>query len=188
MKMICFSLIILILFSFQNLRAQTSEIASVKTSDETLLKNYPDIPDQLLNSEIVLTNDERIKLADYKNDVIVLCFVAEWAGPAWKTIEELNKLYSENLKSVRIIAVSTEDIKSDFLNFKKFVKKFKIEFQAGWADQKFVEEFIKISKFNGIPQSFVIKDGKLRGVFTSALPKVSENLKETVRKVSAEEN
>jgi len=188
MKTIYLSLIILILLSFQNLHAQTSENSSVKMSDENLLKKSPEVSEELLNTEIVLTNDEKIKLADYKNDIIVLCFVTEWVISARTITSALGELHTENLKNVRIIAVSPDDTKSELQNFKKFVKDFKIEFQSGWANKKFTDKFFNITKFRGIPQSFVIKDGKLRGIFRGTSPKINESLMNLVRKISAEAN
>ena len=181
-------LIILILFSFQNFHAQTVKSDSVKLAKNTALEEYPDIPEELLNSEIILTNDEKIKLADYKDEVIILSFVTEWAMPARTTISDLKKLYSKNLKNVRIIAVDPDNNKSKLQNFKKLVQDFKVEFQSGWINGKFTTGFLKISKFNGIPQSFVIKDGKLFGIFQGASPKVDESLINLVRKISVEEN
>lgn len=188
MKTIYSLLIIVFFLSFQPLRAQTTDTSSVKSTNAAQLDEYPNVSEKLLNAEITLIDeDKRIKLSDYKNDLIVLSFVAEWAEPARITISDLKILYAENLKNLRIIAVATENGESDKSNFKRFAKLSKIKFQAGWADEDFINKFFEISKFNGIPQSFVIKDGKLRGVFISALPKVIENLKESVRKISNEQ-
>ncbi len=188
MKIIYFSLIVIIFLSFQNLHAQTSGTISAKQSGKTASKEYPDVPEKLLNSEIILTNNEKIKLANYKKDIIIVSFVAEWATPTRTMISDLNKLYSENLRNLRIIAVCVESSESDTLNFKKYVELSNIGFQTGCANQKFAEEFIKISKFDAIPQSFVIRNGKLRGVFTGYSPKINESLVNLVRKISAEEN
>ncbi len=47
-----------------------------------------------------------------------------------------------------------------------------------------MNELLKISKFSGIPQSYLIdREGKLRGVFTGGGPKVVNQLKETSEKV-----
>ncbi|MEO8071892.1 MAG: redoxin domain-containing protein [Acidobacteriota bacterium] len=189
MKIIYFSLIVVIFLSFQHLHAQTTDISSVESTNTAELDKYPILSERLLNTEITLIEkDEKIKLADYRNDIIVLSFVAEWATPARTTIADLNKLYSENLRNLMIIAVCAEVTKSDTWNFKKFVESSNIKFQTGCINQKFVEEFIKISKFYGVPQSFVIKDQKLRGVFTGYSPKINESLVNLVRKISAEEN
>ncbi len=187
MKTFNFSLIIIILLFFQNLHAQTPATNSVKSADKTASEEYPDIPEQLLNTEINLTKKgKKIRLADYKNDVIILSFVAEWAEPARRTISDLNKLYAENLEDLRIIAVSVADGKSEISSFKEFVKLSKIKFQTGFADKKFTEDFIEIAKFNGVPQSFVIKNGKLRGIFTGYSPKINESLMNLIRKISNE--
>ncbi len=169
---------------------QISKIKNLKTAlvqFKTDPNDYPAVPEKLLNAEILLTeNGEKIKLADYKANIIILSFVAEWAKPAQKTVSDLNKLYAENLKDLRIIAVSVEDVENDKLNFERFVKINKVKFQTGWADRNFIENFFEISKFNGVPQSFVIKKEKLRGVFLGAAPKVNEALVNLVKKISNE--
>lgn len=202
MKKLYFLLIPIIFLSFQSLKAQSPD-----------LQEYPSIPENLLNTEILLTQKgKKITLADYKNNVIVLSFVASWSSPARKTLSELKKLYAENPPNLKIIAVDIEDIKEEegeknqksgvavyrngkilenrqkeeMLDFKKFVKTNKINFQTGWADKGFKDEFFEISKFDGIPQSFVIKNGKLRGVFLGASTKVNESLVNLVRKISTE--
>jgi hypothetical protein len=60
----------------------------------------------------------------------------------------------------------------------------KLNYNLVWADTKLQTELLKISKFGGIPQSFLIdREGHLRGVFTSANPKTIAQLKEIVAKV-----
>ena len=135
----------------------------------------------------MLAENEKIKLSDYKNDVIILSFVAEWAKPAQITIIALNKLYDENLTNVRIIAVSTENDKDEVSGFRKFVKLLNIKFQTGWADEIFIDKFFEISRFKGVPQSFIIKNGKFRGVFVGGGLQVNKQMVELVRKISAEE-
>ncbi len=189
MKIIYSLLIIVFFLFFQSLQAQTTGTSSVKSTNAAQLDEYPNVPEKLLNTEITLIDDDKkIKLSDYKNDLIVLSFVAEWAKPARITVSDLKTLYTEKLKTVRIIAVATEDGKSDKLNFKRFAELNKIQFQAGWADENFINKFFEISKFNGIPQSFLIKDGKLRGIFITSSPKVRTALVNLVRKISAEED
>ena len=160
----------------------------MQLSADEKLDDFPPVSEKLLNTEILLTeNNEKIKLSDYKNDVIVLSFVAEWAKPARDTVFDLKTLYAENLKNLRIIAVAIENGESDMSNFKRFVKLSKINFQAGWANNDFINKFFEISKFNGIPQSFVIKDGKLRGSFSGGSSITNSELVNLVRKICVEE-
>lgn len=174
-------------FAKQISTIKNSKTAFVQFSDDFKQDDYPTVAEQLLNIEILLTeNGEKIKLADYGENIIILSFVAEWSLPCQKTVLDLNRLYAEKLNNVRIIAVSYEDIKSDMWNFKQFVKFFKIKFQTGWTDQNFIDGFFEISKFNGVPQSFVIKNGKLHGFFVGYSPKVKETLVNIVRKISNE--
>ncbi len=60
----------------------------------------------------------------------------------------------------------------------------KLNYTLAYADSKLMNELLKISKFNGIPQSYMIdREGKLRGVFTGGGAKVINQLKETAEKV-----
>jgi len=172
----------------------TEQISKTKTSKTAFVQfktdpnHFPNIPEKLLNAEIIQTeNNEVIKLKNYKDDIIILSFVAHWSGPAQITIKVLNNLYVENLTNVRIIAVNTDTEKDEILVFRKFVKLINIKFQTGSSDKDFLNNFFGISNFNGVPQSFVIKDGKLRGIFLGSAPKVNETLVDLVRKISNEQ-
>lgn len=171
----------------------TEQISKIKPSKTAFVQfktdpnHFPNIPEKLLNAEIIQTeNNEVIKLKNYKDDIIMLSFVASWSEPARRTILVLNKLYDENLPNVRIIAVNTDTEKDEVSGFRKTVKLLNIKFQTGSSDKDFLNNFFEISKFNGIPQSFVIKDGKLRGIFLGSAPKVNETLVDLVRKISSE--
>ena len=175
------------IFTKQISKIKNLKSAFVQFTDKTDPSEYPDVPEQLLNTEILLTKTSgKIKLADYKDNVIILSFVAEWSSPDRETVLDLNKLHAEKLKDLRIIAISIDNVKSDIWKFQKFAKVNNIKFQTGWANQNFIDKFFEISKFNGVPQSFVIKNGKLRGVFVGYSTKVNETLVNLVRKISNE--
>ena len=172
----------------------TEQISKIKNSKTAFVQfktdpnHYPKVPEKLLNAEIIQTeNNEVIKLENYKNDIIILSLIAHWSGPDRTTIKVLNKLYDENLTNVRIIAVSADTEKDEILGFRKFVKWMNIKFQTGSSDKDFLNNMFEVSKFKGIPQSFIIKDGKLRGIFIGGASKVNSELVNLVRKISAEE-
>ena len=65
-----------------------------------------------------------------------------------------------------------------------FAGEMKLNYQMAYADTQMMKEFLNISKFQGIPQSFLIdREGRLRGVFLGGGPKVIGTMKETVEKV-----
>lgn len=175
----------------ENLEKQIAKIKSSKTAfiqiKSTPEDNFPEMPAEILNAEIMLTkNDKKIKLSNYKNDIVILSLVADWASPARQTISILNQLYDENLKNVRIIAVSIERKDENDPAFSEFVRTLKVKFQTGWTNEDFIKDLLKISNFQGVPQTFIIKDGRLRGVFLGAGVRVNETLIKTARKTSEE--
>ena len=148
-----------------------------------LSEQFPPIAELLMQTDILLNadNENITKLNDYKDKIIVLSFVEYWASPAQSFVLELNKIYDENSgKNIELIAVSSETSDDEKAEFRKFVTQNKIQFKAGWADERFYELFSKISNFSGIPQTFIIKDGKLRAVFVGNSPKVKAQLREVI--------
>lgn len=144
------------------------------TSDQI---DYPEVPLTLMNVEIPLTdNQTKIKLSDYQNKIIILTFIEEWASPSHETAKVLNNIYTKHSNNLQIIGVSAESSKDEKLRFRKYVKKNQIKFQTGWIDSIFFNEFSKISKLQGVPQTFVIKDGKFRGIFTGGGKRVNEKM------------
>lgn len=175
----------------QNLEKHIAKVKNSKTAffqiRFTREDSFPEMPAEILNSEILLTrNNEKINLNKYRNDTVILSLVAHWARPVQTTVATLNQLYDENLQNVKIIAVNVDEKGFEDSRFLKFVEKMQIKFQTGWTNKTFTENLLKISKFNGIPQTFMIKDGRLRGVFVGSGPKVNETLIKTARKTSEE--
>ncbi len=58
-----------------------------------------------------------------------------------------------------------------------------LNYQLGWADDSFIEEFYKVTKESVIPQSILFnRDGNITGVFTSIKSSVIKSMKESVDK------
>ncbi len=84
-------------------------------------------------------------------------------------------------QNFEIIGLNTDDETPE--EVKAFVETMKLNYTIAWTDDKLMSEFLKLSKFNGIPQTFVIdREGHLRGVFVGGGPKVINQLKELVEK------
>jgi len=65
-------------------------------------------------------------------------------------------------KDFEIIGVNTDDEPVSAIN--SFRDQMKLNYTLVWGDTTLQNELLKISKFPGIPQSFLIdRDGKLRG-------------------------
>jgi peroxiredoxin len=88
-------------------------------------------------------------------------------------------------KDLEIIGVNTDDEKVEDIN--KFAADMKLNYRLVWSDTQLQAELLKISKFGGIPQSFLIdRDGHLRGVFKGANPSDVQKMEELVGSVVME--
>ena len=68
---------------------------------------------------------------------------------------------------LEIVGLNTDDETLEQVN--EFVADMKLNYTIAWSDTKLQAALVNISKFPGIPQSFVIdRDGNLRGVFRGA--------------------
>jgi len=145
---------------------------------------YPNLLDDILNADIFLTDSEKpVKLSDYRNKTIVLFFLASWCYPCRVQAERLNEFYSEiSSNDIEIIGVGVDS--DDKENFKKLVERLNFNYKMGTADESLYHDAVKISEFDGIPQAFVIRNGKLYGVYKGESPQISKALEEKILEVS----
>jgi thiol-disulfide isomerase/thioredoxin len=144
---------------------------------------YPPIPTALAQTEIKKIDDSIFKLEDKKGSVVLLNLWATWCGPCRGEMPHLVEMEDKyKPKNFEIIGLNTDNESVEAIN--SFAAEMKLNYQMAYADAKMMREFLNISKFQGIPQSFLIdRDGRLRGVFLGGGPKVIGTMKETVEKV-----
>jgi len=147
---------------------------------------FPPFPSALMKAEIKKTDDSVIKLEDKKGSVILLNLWATWCGPCRGEMPHLVEMQDKfRDKKFEIIGLDVDPESVEDIN--KFSEQMKLNYQLGFADDEMMKEFLNISKFSGIPQSFLIdRDGRLRGVFVGGGPKVINTMKETVEKIASE--
>lgn len=164
---------------------QTDQTPSSTEKDQTAAKNndYPPAPAAVSGAEIKTIDGNSFKVEDKKGKVILLNLWATWCGPCRAEMPELIELQNKYKdKNFEIVGLNSDDETPE--QIKDFAAKMNLNYTLGWADTKLMGELLRISKFNGIPQSYMIdRDGKLRGVFTGGGPKVIAQLKETADKV-----
>ncbi|MCD9185212.1 MAG: TlpA family protein disulfide reductase [Pyrinomonadaceae bacterium] len=165
--------------------AQTSNANSPagKTSKSS---EYPPAPAGVLQAEVKRLDNSVFKVNDLKGTVVLLNLWATWCGPCRAEMPELVALESElKDKGFKIIGLNVDD--ETEAQIKPFVEEMKLNYEIAWADENLYRELLKVSKFNGIPQSFLIdREGHLRGIFTGGSRKVQLQLRENVEKVVAE--
>lgn len=149
--------------------------------------DYPPIPTEIAESKIELADDRTVAIKDFNNKIVVLFLIESWCGPCRVQAEALRDFYPQIAsRNVEIIAVSSDlEEKADF---RKFIKLMKLPFNFGWIENNVFGEFAKISKFNAIPQVFIIKNGRLAGVFLGGGQHVNEILKQTILKIIDQNN
>src|SRR4029078_5418265 len=82
-------------------------------------------------------------------------------------------------KGFEVIGLDTDDESVEDIN--KFAESMKLNYSLVWADTELQNSLVKISKFGGIPQSFIVdRDGNLRGVFRGANPADVKKMSELV--------
>lgn len=165
--------------------AQSSNVNSNagKTSKSS---EYPPVSTAIMQADIKRLDNSVFKLEELKGKVVLLNLWATWCGPCRAEMPELVALESElKDKGFKIIGLNVDD--ETEAQIKPFVEEMKLNYEIAWADETLYRELLKVSKFNGIPQSFLIdREGHLRGIFTGGSRKVQVQLRENVEKVVAE--
>ena len=167
--------------SENNSSANSNSTETAKTSKDN--SEYPPIPVALAQTEIKKIDDSTFKLEDKKGNVILLNLWATWCGPCRGEMPHLVEMEEKyKPKNFEVIGLNTDDESVPAIN--SFAEEMKLNYQMAYADSAMMKEFLNISKFQGIPQSFLIdREGRLRGVFLGGGPKVIGTMKETVEKV-----
>ncbi|MDQ2918521.1 MAG: TlpA family protein disulfide reductase, partial [Verrucomicrobiota bacterium] len=147
---------------------QTVQTAPAGEKDAAAAKNtdYPPAPAAVSGAEIKTVDGSSFKVEDKKGKVVLLNLWATWCGPCRAEMPELIELQNKYKdKNFEIVGLNSDDETTE--QIKDFAGKMNLNYTLGWADPKLMSELLKISKFNGIPQSYMIdRNGKLRGVFT----------------------
>lgn len=144
---------------------------------------------EIMNARFLLSDGQTVSLKDYPNKVVVLFFLESWAAPVISQAAILNEIYAKiSSRNIEIIGLSSETEPEDRNALRKFFEKQNLQFKFGWTDSEMFQNFVKISKLNGVPQAFIILDGKLHGVFAGGGTRTTERLKETILKTLDDNN
>jgi thiol-disulfide isomerase/thioredoxin len=161
--------------------AANSASVNDKSSDKS--SEYPPLPEKAAQAEFKTLEGETTKIENLKGSVLLLNLWATWCGPCRKEMPELVAMENEfKEKGFKVIGFNVDDETPE--QIKPFAEDMKLNYQLAWADENLYRELLKVSKFNGIPQSFLVdRQGHLRGVFLGGSPKVVKEMRENVEKV-----
>ncbi len=126
------------------------------------------LPDYILRSELWTTAGETFTLEKYKG-VVLLNLWATWCGPCrieMPALKELQEKYRS--RGVTVIGLDIEGEKKE--EIEAFGKRMEVNYLLVSGDEDLVQALIAISRMQGIPQSFIIVDGKLVGIFKGHNP------------------
>jgi len=128
------------------------------------------LADSIRETKVKTIDGGSLKLADFKNKVVVVNLWATWCGPCPMEMPDLVKLNNEyKSRGLVVIGVATTYNEHDNLDqVKEFVKTQKIDYKVLWDDGTLAQPLVQsVNGRNNIPQSFVIsRDGKITRHFT----------------------
>jgi thiol-disulfide isomerase/thioredoxin len=161
--------------------AAPEKTAAAKKSD------YPPLAEKVAQSDMKNLDGTTSKVADRKGKVLLLNMWATWCGPCRGEMPALVKMQDEHRDhGFEIIGLNTDDGDTKEM-VEEFAKELKLNYTLVWADTEMQNGLLKISNFNGIPQSFVVdRDGNLRGVFRGGGKAEVAKMEELVAKIVAE--
>lgn len=142
--------------------------------------NYRPIEKAVDEAEIRNLDGTTFRIADRRGKVLLLNMWATWCGPCRAEMPALVRMQSEYRDSgFEVIGLNTDEETVAQIN--DFAGEMKLNYTLVWADTALQTALLRISKFPGIPQSFIIdREGNLRGVFRGASPADIKKMEELV--------
>ena len=153
---------------------------------------YPPAPLAIMDREMTMVDGSKMKLADKRGKVLLVNLWATWCAPCIEEMPDLVKMHEElGPQGFEVIGINTETTEGSIIEeldarIKAFIGEHSLSYANGYMPEGMFDEFAKLSKLAGIPQSIIVdREGKLRGVFAGGGKKNVDKMWETSRKVVA---
>ena len=168
--------------------SNSSSVSETNTEAEAPKKSseYPPLPEKIAQADMQHLDRTTSKLADKKGKVVLVNMWATWCRYCRTEMPLLVKLQDQHRdEGFEIVGLNIDDESIDQVN--EFAEQMKLNYTLTWADSKMTFELMKVSKFQGIPQSFLVdRDGNLRAVFKGADPSNLKKMEDLVSEVVSE--
>ena len=133
------------------------------------------LADSIRETKVKTTDGGSLRLADFKNKVLVVNLWATWCGPCRLEMPDLVKLNNEyKSRGLVVLGVATtyNEQAGGIEGVKEFLKSQKVDYKVLWDDGTLSQPLVQsVNGRNNIPQSFVIsRDGKITKHFTGFSP------------------
>jgi len=133
------------------------------------------LADSIRETKVKTTDGGSLRLADFKNKVLVVNLWATWCGPCRMEMPDLVKLNNEyKSRGLVVLGVATtyNEQAGGIEGVKEFLKSQKVDYKVLWDDGTLAQPLVQsVNGRNNIPQSFVIsRDGKITKHFTGFSP------------------
>jgi thiol-disulfide isomerase/thioredoxin len=134
---------------------------------------YPPLVSAVAQADLKNMDGSTFKITDKKGKVLVINIWATWCGPCLSEMPAfvaMQQKYGD--RGFEILGLNSDDESDHMLNdINDVIRDKNINYPVVFSDAKTQAALLNISKFPGIPQSFVVdRDGNLRAVFKGANP------------------
>lgn len=164
---------------------QPANTANTTSTTNTTKGAVKELPANLMQASLESLDGGNFKLTDKKGKVVLINLWGIWCGPCIKEMPHLIEMqdkYRDKGFEVLGLNVGDENLEKESAeNIKAFAEKMKLNYQLGWAEDAFYKGLLDVTKFPGVPQSFLLdRDGKLSQVYVGGSPKTIARMKEDV--------
>lgn len=162
-----------------------SPSASLPTnvSQEKAPSEYPPLADSVAHADLKNMDGSTFKIADKRGQVLLINMWATWCGPCLSEMPSfvaMKKKYGD--RGFEILGLDADDDSEHLMDdINDVIKQKGLNYPVVFSDAKTQGALLNISKFGGIPQSFIVdQDGNLRAVFKGANPENVKKMDEIV--------
>lgn len=143
----------------------------------------PPLPPTKANGDMgwTLASDQHLRLADYRDKIVVLDFYATWCEPCRVSTPHLVELQERyGPKGLQVVGLNVGG-QEDYAEVPAFAREFHIPYQLGIPDEEL--ENLYIGDNGAIPQTFVLdRAGRLVRRFVGYDDSVGDKLEEAIQK------